>query len=296
MKLIPLIAAALLAAPTLAAAQTAAPSHDAHTAQAAPASAPATPFVDAEVRKVDLAQKKITLRHGPIPNLDMAPMTMVFQVADAKLLDGLKPGDKIRFTAEKVNGAFTVTSIEGASKAGQHSQQRGMQHPMQHRMQHPMPHHAASPYAGMQGRAIKALSPEQVAELREGRGMGASLPAELNGVPGPMHVLQLRDALKLTAQQEQALERITAAMKEQAQALGSQVVAAEAELDRSFAEGRADESSVRAAALRIGELQGQLRAVHLVAHLQTKALMSAEQIAAYNEARGYAPAAKAHQH
>lgn len=72
------------------------------------------PLVDAEVRKVDKEQAKITLKHGPIPNLEMDGMTMIFRVADAKLLDTVKPGDKVKFTADKVNGAFTVTSIQVA--------------------------------------------------------------------------------------------------------------------------------------------------------------------------------------
>jgi Cu(I)/Ag(I) efflux system protein CusF len=93
-------------------------------AQTAPASAadhsahhPATaaaPQSDGEVRKVDKEQGKVTLRHGPLANLDMPAMTMVFKAADAKLLDGIKEGDKVKFTAEKVNGAFTVTAIQVA--------------------------------------------------------------------------------------------------------------------------------------------------------------------------------------
>ena len=69
------------------------------------------PMADGEVRKIDKAQAKITLRHGPIANLDMPGMTMVFKASDPKLLDGLKEGDKIRFTAEKLNGTIAVTAI-----------------------------------------------------------------------------------------------------------------------------------------------------------------------------------------
>ncbi|KQP17306.1 MAG: RND transporter [Variovorax paradoxus] len=90
-------------------------------AQPAPAVGPdaqqppgAAPLVDGEVRKVDLEQGKLTLRHGPIPNLDMPPMSMVFRVADPKMLDAVKPGDKVRFTADKVGGTFTVTSLRAA--------------------------------------------------------------------------------------------------------------------------------------------------------------------------------------
>ena len=94
------------------------------SSQTAPASGaehsahhPATssaPQSDGEVRKVDREQGKVTLRHGPLQNLDMPAMTMVFKAADPKMLDGLKEGDKVKFTAEKVNGAFTVTAIQAA--------------------------------------------------------------------------------------------------------------------------------------------------------------------------------------
>jgi Cu(I)/Ag(I) efflux system periplasmic protein CusF len=69
---------------------------------------------DAEVRKVDKDAAKITLKHGEIRNLDMPPMTMVFQVKDAALLDKFKPGDKVKFMAQKVGSAYVVTAIEAA--------------------------------------------------------------------------------------------------------------------------------------------------------------------------------------
>jgi Cu/Ag efflux protein CusF len=73
-----------------------------------------TPVVDGEVTKIDAAQSRITLRHGEIRHLDMPPMTMVFRVADAKLLDGVAVGDRVRFAAERVSGAYTVTSLAKA--------------------------------------------------------------------------------------------------------------------------------------------------------------------------------------
>jgi len=84
-----------------------------HTAQPA-TSAAATSMSDGEVRKVDKDAGKITLKHGPIPNLDMPDMTMVFRVKDAAMLDAVKAGDKVRFTADKVGGQYTVTRIEPA--------------------------------------------------------------------------------------------------------------------------------------------------------------------------------------
>lgn len=65
-----------------------------------------------EVRKIDRENRKLTIRHGEIRNLDMPPMTMVFQARDAKLLDGLKAGDKVNFKAEKIDGTYAVTAIE----------------------------------------------------------------------------------------------------------------------------------------------------------------------------------------
>lgn len=86
------------------------------TAPAASAStmASALPMVSAEVRKVDLENKKINLKHGEIKNLDMPGMTMVFQVKNIAMLENIKAGDKVMFTADKVDGAFMVLSIEKA--------------------------------------------------------------------------------------------------------------------------------------------------------------------------------------
>ncbi len=72
----------------------------------------ALPLADAEIRKIDLENKKITLKHGAIKNLDMPPMSMVFQVKDVALLDKLSAGDKVKFTADLIAGSITVMSLE----------------------------------------------------------------------------------------------------------------------------------------------------------------------------------------
>ena len=79
---------------------------------AASAPAIAKDMSEAEVRKVDKDTKKVTLKHGPIKNLDMPGMTMVFQVRDPALLDKLVVGEKIKFNAEQLQGAFVVTDVE----------------------------------------------------------------------------------------------------------------------------------------------------------------------------------------
>jgi len=87
---------------------------EAHHQPAAAGTAASAPLAEGEVRKVDKDARKITLRHGPIPSLDMPAMTMVFQVKDPALLEQVKAGDKIRFSAEKIGGQFIVIRIEPA--------------------------------------------------------------------------------------------------------------------------------------------------------------------------------------
>mgnify|MGYP001173736270 CR=1 FL=1 len=88
--------------------------HGAHHSETNKVAQTAAPMTDGEVRKVDLDAKKITIRHGAIENLGMPPMTMVFQVRDPAMLEKVKTGDRIKFSAEKTGGAFTVTQIESA--------------------------------------------------------------------------------------------------------------------------------------------------------------------------------------
>src|SRR5882757_3830289 len=94
---------------------------------------------------------------------------------------------------------------------------------------------AQTPYAGMQTRAIKALSDQQIADLRAGRGMGLALAAELNGYPGPSHVLELADKLDLSPDQRAGVQRLFDAMKAEAVPIGTKLVEQEADLDRQFA-------------------------------------------------------------
>jgi Cu/Ag efflux protein CusF len=100
------IAALVLSSPVLAQGATEAP------APSQVATTGAADFSDAEVRRVDKDAQKITLRHGPIPNLDMGDMTMVFRVVEPRWLDELKDGNKIRFKADKIGGLYTITKVE----------------------------------------------------------------------------------------------------------------------------------------------------------------------------------------
>src|SRR5690348_1160905 len=91
---------------------------------------------------------------------------------------------------------------------------------------------AESPYTGMQSRSVKALSEQQVADLNEGRGMGMALAAELNGYPGPSHVLELADKLDLSTDQRTQVQGLFDSMKTEAIPLGSRLIEQEADLDR----------------------------------------------------------------
>lgn len=144
-----------------------------------------------------------------------------------------------------------------------------------------------SPYAGQDSRAIKALSAEEIATLREGTGMGLAKAAELNHYPGPAHVLELADRLELTAGQRRRTETVFRRMQTRAKMLGVALIAAEHDLDREFAEGRATATAIGPKLSRIGELQAALRAAHLEAHLAQRDILSPRQIARYDELRGY---------
>ena len=154
--------------------------------------------------------------------------------------------------------------------------------------QHEQHHgHAASAYAGETDRAVKALSAEETADLLAGAGMGLARAAELNGYPGPKHVLELADGLALTADQRAETERLRADVQAEAKRLGAQVVEIETHLDRLFADGQATPAAVDRMLAHLGEVQGQLRAAHLKAHIAMHDVLTAEQIAAYNKLRGY---------
>jgi hypothetical protein len=154
---------------------------------------------------------------------------------------------------------------------------------------------AQSPYSGMQTRSIKALSEQQVADLQAGRGMGLALAAELNGYPGPSHVLELADKLDLSADQRADIQRLFASMKEEALPLGAKLIEQEAELDQQFASRSVTPDSLKSATAAVAATQGALRQAHLKYHLSTAAILSHEQMRRYAELRGYGGHAM-HQH
>lgn len=146
---------------------------------------------------------------------------------------------------------------------------------------------AASPYAGQQSREIKALSGEEVAGLLAGKGMGFAKAAELNGLAGPAHVLELATELRLTAEQRVRTEALFASMSASAMASGCQLITKEQELDRLFASNAISPAQLSDALREIGQLQAQVREAHLQAHLAQVEILTSEQNALYAVLRGY---------
>jgi hypothetical protein len=145
----------------------------------------------------------------------------------------------------------------------------------------------AQPYAGLETRAIKALSDQEMTDLTAGRGMGTALPAELNGYPGPTHVLEYADQLGLSAQQRARVQQLFDSMKLEAIPLGQKLIAAERDLDRDFAQRTITPERLKAATAAIAEIRGELRNTHLKYHLTTAALLGPDQIRRYAALRGY---------
>ena len=149
------------------------------------------------------------------------------------------------------------------------------------------------PYAGMQARPLKALSGEELADLRNGRGMGLALAGELNGYPGPKHVLELAKELNLTEAQRARTQQLFDDMKAEAVPLGQQLIAAEAGLERQFSGRTITPVSLTAATTAIGATWGTLRATHLKYHLAMMDVLTPDQVRRYGELRGYGTAAPA---
>lgn len=149
------------------------------------------------------------------------------------------------------------------------------------------PSHAPSPYADQQGREIAALSAEDVEGLLAGRGMSYALSAELNGYPGPAHLLDMVDALALDEAQKAAIADARDRMTAEAQALGARLMEAERALDAAFEAGDLDRAGLAALTAEAARLGSELRTVHLAAHLEVTPLLTPHQVAAYGRLRGY---------
>lgn len=153
----------------------------------------------------------------------------------------------------------------------------------------------ASPYVGQDDREIKSLSFEDTAALLAGKGMGLAKAAELNGYPGPAHVLELSDSLGFTAEQRSQTEALFTSMESHAQSLGRALVQEERKLDNLFATKSVTPELLSRSLAEIGSLQARGRGAHLQAHLSQIEILTPEQVALYARLRGYAePATPSH--
>jgi Spy/CpxP family protein refolding chaperone len=177
--------------------------------------------------------------------------------------------------------ALALSAVPAAAQHGGHHQHGPHRSP-------PASADPARPHAGLQGGQIRSLSEEQVGDLLAGRGMGLAMAAELNGYPGPLHVLEHAEALRLTATQRATAEALRSRVAGEARILGARIVGLERELDALFAGGTADTGRLAALTAQIGALNGRLREVHLSAHIEMRQALSAEQRAAYERLRGHA--------
>lgn len=150
-------------------------------------------------------------------------------------------------------------------------------------------HHGghASPYAGQERREIKSLSPDDIAELERGGGWGLAKAAELNGVPGPAHLLEMRKEIGLSADQVAKLEVIFKEMQQKAIVEGKRLIEREKALEEAFRAGPVSDAALRKLLADIEASRSALRYVHLTAHLTSPPLLTAEQIKSYNKLRGY---------
>lgn len=155
-------------------------------------------------------------------------------------------------------------------------------------------HHQS--YAGQDAREIKALSADEVKQYLAGAGAGFARAAELNHFPGPMHVLELADRLELTTGQRAQTARLMNSHNAEARAIGEKVIAAERALDALFGSGRVDEARLSDAVRAAAQAQGEYRLSHLDTHRRMRALLSEEQVAAYDRLRGSANREATHRH
>jgi hypothetical protein len=144
-----------------------------------------------------------------------------------------------------------------------------------------------SKYIGQEKREIKSLSNEDIKELRTGAGWGLAKAAELNGLPGPKHILEMKQEIELTVKQENMVIALYNKMNKEAIRLGNELIEYEEELNNRFAERNIDEKTLDELLGKISEIYKSLRFTHLSAHLQTPNILTENQIKKYNKLRGY---------
>ncbi|HEY9630597.1 MAG TPA: Spy/CpxP family protein refolding chaperone [Coleofasciculaceae cyanobacterium] len=149
---------------------------------------------------------------------------------------------------------------------------------------------AQSPYVTQLDSPVRGLDAQEVEDLLNGRGAGYARTAEFNSYPGPRHALDLRQELGLSTEQEQQIEAIFRRMNTEARQVGQNIVELEQQFSNTFAQGAISKSEIEEQTQQLAMLYGQYRSIHLRPHLEVQRLLSPEQIAKYDELRGYSNA------
>lgn len=190
------------------------------------------------------------------------------------------------FSFNSIYGTTNVT----AGIAEQHAIENYLNNDTDSAPSSPSSSSQVSPYAGQEIRNIKSLSDSDVQSLRNGTGEafgGMAKLAELNGYPGPRHVLDMASELQLTDRQRVEIELIYQNMSNKAKNIGVAIIALEQDMDRALANKTITEENLKLMLDKSGDLYGQLRFVHLSAHLDTVQMLTVEQVQMYNKIRGY---------
>jgi len=137
---------------------------------------------------------------------------------------------------------------------------------------------------------------QQIDDLKAGRGMGLALAAELNGYPGPSHVLELSEKLALSPAQKERIQKLFESMKAESTPIGARLIEQEGALDQQFARRSITPDTLKEATTQIGATQAELRNAHLKYHLETAQILSPDQMRQYAELRGYTSGAPAQHH
>ena len=144
-----------------------------------------------------------------------------------------------------------------------------------------------SNYIGQEKRIIKSLSADDISQLKQGKGWGLAKAAELNGVPGPAHVLQMKKKISLTQAQEKKIQALFDDMESKPIPLGKKLIELEKRLNQNFSNHTINKKSLMTQLEQIAVIRKDLRFTHLVTHLQTLDILKPEQVTLYNKLRGY---------
>jgi len=147
--------------------------------------------------------------------------------------------------------------------------------------------HHKSKYMGQENRKIKSLSPDDIKELKKGGGWGLAKAAELNGYPGPSHILQMANKIDLQEKQKVQIQKLFDQMKVKSISLGNKLISLEKKLNNEFQNKTINQTKLDTYINDITDVRAQLRLTHLSTHLQTPKILTPQQVLLYNNLRGY---------